>query len=201
MPKVEFTYEVRSLPQDPVGIEDYVVRDREGEPVGTVAAVLERPGGERLLVVEAGVPPLHRLARAVRWDAIDRVDHDAVAVWLTLDEGAFEREALELDPDRAVEEGEDGADARRVQEPRAGRVPAASVRNRGPVDRAAWTWVFAVFALMSLAALVAAVVVSVSGDVTWALLFLLPAALAALAALLGYRVYREPYEPRGARKP
>jgi hypothetical protein len=201
MPKADFTYEVRRLPQDPVGIEDYVVRDRESEPVGTVAAVLERPGGERLLVLESGAPPLKAARRAVHWDAVDRVDHDAVAVWLTLDADALDRTALELDPERAVEEGEEVAEARRVQEPRAGRVPDASARNRGPVDRPAWTKLFAAFAATSFAALVAAIVVSVTGDTAWALLFLVPAALAGLVALLGYRAYRQPYEPRGARKP
>lgn len=58
MPKADFTYEVRKLPMDPDGIEDYVVRARDGEPVGTVAVVLERDRGERLLVIEGGVPPL-----------------------------------------------------------------------------------------------------------------------------------------------
>lgn len=198
MPKADFSYEVRKLPVDPAGIEDYVVRGRDGEPLGTVAAVLERDGGERLLVVEGGVPPVKAVRRAVHWSLVERIDHDAVAVWLTLDAAELERQALELDPDRAVEEGE--AEARRVVEPGPGGVPEATARNRGPVDRTTWTKALASFALTILSALVAVVVVGVTGDTTWAFLFLVPASLAAVTAVLGYRAYREPYEPRGARK-
>lgn len=201
MPRADFTYEVRKLPMDPVGIEDYVVRTSDGASAGTVADVLERRGGERLLVVEGGVPPLKEVRRAVHWDAIERIDHDAVAVWLSLDEAAFERQALELDPDRAVEQGEGDAEARRVIVPGEGVVPEAVAENRGPVDRTTWAKAFAGFALTSFSALVAAVVVSLTEDGTWALLFLVPAALAVATALLGYRAYRQPYEPRGARKP
>jgi hypothetical protein len=50
MPKADFTYEVRKLPTPGVGIEDYVVRMSD-EAVGTVAAALERAGGERLLLI------------------------------------------------------------------------------------------------------------------------------------------------------
>lgn len=201
MPRADFTYEVRKLPMDPVGIEDYVVRTSDGASAGTVADVLERRGGERLLVVEGGVPPWKEVRRAVHWDAIERIDHDAVAVWLSLDEAALERQALELDPDRAVEQGEGDAEARRVIVPGEGVVPEAVAENRGPVDRTTWAKAFAGFALTSFSALVAAVVVSLTEDGTWALLFLVPAALAVATALLGYRAYRQPYEPRGARKP
>src|SRR5215213_4174855 len=54
MAKADFSYEVRKLPTDPTWIEEYVVRTSDGDSVGTVAAVLERAGGERLLVIEAG---------------------------------------------------------------------------------------------------------------------------------------------------
>jgi hypothetical protein len=201
VPRAEFTYEVRKLPMAAAGIEDYVVRTSEGESAGTVAGVLEREGGEQLLVVEGGVPPVQAVRRAVHWGAIERVDHDAVAVWLNLDTAGFERQALELDPARAVEQGEGDADARRVTLPEAGSVPDAVAGNRGPVDRTTWAKAFAVFALMGFSVLVAAVVVYFTGDNTWALLFLLPALLAVAAATLGYRAYRQPYEPRGARKP
>lgn len=201
MPKADFTYEVRTLPMDPAGIEDYVVRTSDGETAGTVTDVLERDGGERLLVIEGGVPPVKTARRAVRWNAVDRVDHEAVAVWLTLDGEAFAREALELDPDLAVEQGQGSAEARRVVEPSVDAIPAAVARNRGPVDRTTWVQAFAVFALMSFSALVAAIVVSLTGDALWALLFLVPTALAVVLAALGYRAYRQPYEPRGARKP
>lgn len=201
MPRADFTYEIRTLPMDSAGIEDYVVRTSDGETAGTVADVLEREGGERLLVVEDGVPPLKTTLRAVRWDAVDRIDHEAVAVWLTLDGQALAREALELDPELAVEQGQGSAEARRVVEPSVDAIPTAVARNRGPVDRPTWAKALAAFALMSFSALVAALAVSLTGDTIWALLFLLPAALAVVLAVLGYRAYRQPYEPRGARKP
>jgi hypothetical protein len=201
VPKADFTSEVRKLPVDPVGIEDYVVRTSDGESVGTVAALLERQGGERLLVVESGAPPLKAVQRAVTWDRVDRVDHDAVAVWLRVAAEPFERESLELDPERAVEQGEGEAEARRLSEPPAELVPAPTEAGRGPVDRPTWAKAFAVFALMAFSVLAATVVVTFAGDNRWALLFLVPALLAAIAAVLGFRAYRRPYEPRGARKP
>lgn len=201
MPKADFTCEVRKLPMAAAGIEDYVVRTSDGEPAGTVAAVLERQGGEQLLVVEGGVPPVAAVRRALHWDTIERIDHDALAVWMNLDGDALARQALELDPKLAVEEGDGKVEARRVALADEGPVPEAVTENRGPVDRTTWAKAFAVFALMGFSVLVAAVVVYFTGDNTWAFLLLLPALLAAVAAILGYRVYRRPYESRGARKP
>jgi hypothetical protein len=200
VPKADFTYEVRRPPQDPVGVEDYVVRTSDGESVGTVGALLDRRG-QRLLVVERGTPPLTHDRRAVPWDAVERVDHDAVAVWLSVDADTFERTALELDPGQAVEEGEGEIEARRISEPPPDLVPPPEAAPAGPVDRTLWAKAFAAFAAMSFGVLVATMVVFVTGDNTWAVLYLIPAALGALAALLGYRAYRSPYEPRGARKP
>jgi len=201
MPKAEFTYEVRRLPVEATWIEDYVVRASDGEAVGTVAAVLERAGGERLLVVERGAPPMQRDERALRWDQIERIDHDALAVWLTLDAEAFERQALELDPEKAIEEGDGEPEARRVTLPADEQLPPAVSEPVRPVDRADWAKSFAAFALMAFTALLATIVVFVTGDNAWAILYVIPVALALLAALLGYRAYRNPYEPRGVRKP
>lgn len=201
MPRADFTYEVRRLPTPAVGIEDYVVRTSDGESVGTVAAVLERAGGERLLVVEAGAPPLKSAQRAVHWDEIDRIDHEAVAVWLRLDRAAFERQSLELDPDRAVEEGEGEPEARRIGEPPEDLIPLAQEGQvRGPVDRSEWAKVVALFVLMGFSVLLATIVVYYTGDNTWALLFLVSAALAGVTVARGYRLYRNPYEPRSAQK-
>jgi len=201
MAKADFSYEVRKLPTDPTWIEEYVVRTSDGDPVGTVAAVLERPGGERLLVIEAGAPPVRPVQRAVRWDEIDRIDHDAVAVWLTFDGDAFERQALELDPDRAIEEGEGEPEARRLSEAPNEEIPGAQTGSiRGPVDRTDWWKAFAAFAATVFTALLATLVVYFSGDNTWALLYLVPAGLALVAAAVGYRAYRDPYEPQPARK-
>jgi hypothetical protein len=59
----------------------------------------------------------------------------------------------------------------------------------------------ALFALFGFSVLAAAVVVTFAGDNTWALLFLVPAALALVLAVMGYRAYRSPYERRASRKP
>jgi hypothetical protein len=201
MPRAEFTYEVRRGPQDPIGVEDYVVRTSDGDAVGTVGALLDR-GGERLLVVELGTPPIRHDRRAVRWECVERVDHDAVAVWLTLDAASFEGTALELDPDRAVEEGEGDVEARRVSEPPRDLIPPPQgAPQAGPVENVRWLEALGAFLAMAFASLAATMVVYFTGDSTWALLFLVPAALAVAAGVLAYRAYRSPYEPRGARKP
>lgn len=87
MPTAGFTYEIRHLPEEAFGIEDYVVRTSDDASVGTVAALLER-GGELMLAVEAGAPPLAHARRVVPWSAVGDVDHEALAVWLDLDEEA-----------------------------------------------------------------------------------------------------------------
>ena len=200
MAKADFTYQVRSEDAPPVGIEDYVVRASDGEPVGTVGDLLERDG-ERLVVVVSGVPPVAGERRVVPWRQVERVDHDAVAVWLTLDTTAFEREALELDRERVVEAGEGDAEARRVDRPPEDLIPAAQGPEvRGPVDRTIWLKIFVAFAATSFTTLLATLAVFVAGDSTWALLFLVPGVLAVVTAVLAYRAYREPYEPQSARK-
>lgn len=201
MAKAEFTHELRKLPSDPVGIEDYVVRAAGGEPVGNVAALLERRG-QRLLVVESGVPPLKAVRRALSWERVEQVDHDALAVWLQLDASSFEQQAVELDPERAVEQGEREAEATRIGEPPPDLIPPAQRgRLRGPVDRTMWAKAFALFALTAFMVLVATIVVAATGDTGWAALYAVPAVSAAAAAVLGYRAYRRPYEPRASRKP
>jgi hypothetical protein len=199
--KAPFTYETRSLDQDPVGVEDYVVRTSDGDSAGTVAALLVRDD-ERFLVVESGAAPVAPARRALPWSAVERVDHDAVAVWLRLDRSSLEREALELDPELAVEEGEGTAEARRVDETPVDLIPSArSGTQTGPVDRPLWANLLALFAAFAFSVLVTVVVITFTGDNTWALLFLVPAALAVALAAVGYRMYRSPYERRAARKP
>jgi hypothetical protein len=195
--RADFTYEVRKLPTDPVWVEDYVVRTRDGESVGTVAAVLERRG-ERLLVVERGVVPMAQDRRVVPWAQIERIDHDALAVWLTLEERSFVEEAQQLDPGLAVEEGH--AEARRIDRTPEGEVPPAQASPSGPVDRphsrvSIFTAALAIFLFWGLAAMSLA-----TGDAWPMLLAIVPAAVAAVAVLVAYRAYRQPYEPRGARK-
>ena len=200
MAKAQFTYEVRRGPQEPVAIEDYVVRTAEGDSAGTVGALLDR-SGERLLVVDSGVPAIRGTRRVVPWSCVDRVDHEAIAVWLKLDAAEFERSALELDPDRAVEEGDGDVEARRISEPPADLIPAPQAQLSGPVEKTRWLATFACFVATIFSALAVVMVVSSTGNSTWALLFLVPGALTLVTAALAYRQYRDPYEPRGARKP
>jgi hypothetical protein len=198
MPEADFTYQVRTLAQPSFGIEDYTVYTSDGSRVGTVGALLDR-AGTRLLLVEDGVAPVALRRRAVPWEQVERVDHDALAVWLVLDSEAFERDALELDPDKGVEE--DDAEARRVTElPDELIPPSQGPAVRGPVDRPRWLEAFTVFCLFGFSTLVATIVVYFTDDNRLAALYAVPAVLAAVTAWLGYRASREPYEPRGARK-
>jgi hypothetical protein len=200
VPRAQFTYEVRSVDQQAVGVEDYAVRASDGEVVGTVGELLDRDG-ERLLVIQSGVPPLKPVQRALPWAKVERVDHDALAVWLHLDRFSLEREALELDPELAREEGVDGgAEARRLEQTPPDLVPNASASSSGPVDRTTWAKLLALFALFALALLAATVVVTFGGD-EWAPLFLVPAGLALALGALAFRWFRNPYERRAARKP
>jgi hypothetical protein len=199
VPKAPFTYEVRSIDQEPVGVEDYVVRTSDGEAVGTVGELLERDG-DRFLVIEQGAPPVKPVRRALSWDKVERVDHDALAVWLLLDRFSLEREALDLDPDRAVEEGLGEAEARRLDAPPPDLIPPPATGS-GPVDRSLWAKLFAVFALFAFSVLLVTLLVSLTGDNIWALLFLVPAALAVVLAAMAFRFYRRPYERRAAQKP
>jgi hypothetical protein len=195
--KTGFTYEVRKLPTDPVWIEDYVVRTRDGASVGTVGGVLEFRG-ERMVVVDRGLVPAHD-RRVVPWRDVERIDHDAVAVWLTLDEAVFERDALELDPERGVEEGP--AEARRVSEPPEDLIPPPEEQPAGPVDRALPIVALTLLGLGAFLLLVVVLVVSLSEEV-WPLVFaVVPAALLVASAVLGYRSYRDPYRARPAQKP
>jgi hypothetical protein len=196
--RADFTYEVRKAPTDPVWVEDYTVRACDGETVGTVAAVLER-GGERLLVVERGGVVVASDRRVVPWSDVETVDHDALAVWLRLGEQAFEEGALELDPDRAVEEG--AAEARRLREAPEGEIPNARAAGGGPVDRPTLGYAILFTGLAAFGVLVLAVAATATESSLPLVLMVVPAALAVAAVVLGYRAYRDPYARRGARKP
>jgi hypothetical protein len=198
MARATFSYEVRKIATDPVWVEDYVVRASDGESVGTVAAVLERDG-ERLLVVERGLVPVAQDRRVVPWRDVERIDHDALAVWLRLGEAQFLDGALELDPDRAVEEGE--AEARRLREAPAELIPPPRADAGGPVDKPTTTVAIVLAGLAAFALLAVAVVITATESTAALFLFAIPALLGAAAAVLGYRAYRSPYARRGARKP
>lgn len=197
MAPADFTYELRKLPEEAFGIEDYVVRTRDGEPVGTVAGLLRR-GDELLLAVEGAVPPIAHSRRVVPWREVADVDHEALAVWLALDGRAFER-SDELDPD-AIRTGED-AEAHRVTDlPRELRA-RPEVAPAGPVDHTR-SALLPIFGGAVAFALLVVVVLAALLETSWIYAALLvPAALAGLVGYLAFRSWRRPYEPVARDKP
>jgi hypothetical protein len=184
-----WTYQVPPVGADASGLEDYLVETRDGRPAGKVVALLERHD-ERYLAFDAGVPPVVRERRAVRWEDVDAVDHDTLTVRLRLAEGQLVG-ALELDPGGAVEDGE--ADAVRVTELPRELVPTATPGASGPVDRASYTGAVGLFA-GGLIALLALFVAAAATDFSWEFaLFVVPGMLLAVAAIVGYRTFRQPY--------
>lgn len=127
MAKASWTYEVPGAGTGSVALEEYVVEEASGEPVGKVVTVLERRG-DLYVVVERGTPPLTHDLRAVPWDDIERVDHSALTVRLGLAKEAIE-ETLELDPKKGVK-AED-AEAHRVTELPGNFAPALHQMRRG----------------------------------------------------------------------
>lgn len=196
MTKASWTYEVPAAGSDAVGLEEYVVVDSRGEPVGKVVTVLER-GGEVFLAVERSTPPVRHDVRALPWRMVSEVDHDTLAVHLAGPASELDR-ALELDPGRKVEEAR--AEARRVvQVP--GGAPAAAAPSSGPVDRLAYGLALA---LGTVGLIVLLGLVAVAGrkdvDFGWEFaLFVIPAALFAASLVTIYRVWRRPYESRRRR--
>jgi hypothetical protein len=189
MGKAPWTYEVPLAGAGSVGLEEYVVEARSGEPAGKVMTVLER--GDRVyLVVERGRPPLQHDLRAVPWNEVETVDHAALTVRLKLSSAAIE-ESLQLDPSNKVEGGP--AEAVRTEPPQQPTTTSADVP--GPVDRAGpYTTMFAL-AAVGLIVLLGIILWASSTEFTWEYaLLLIPAALFALSLASGYRLMRRPYE-------
>ena len=198
MAKSDFTYELRRLPEDAFGIEDYVVRAADGEPVGTVASLLERDRN-LLLAVESGASPLAQTRRIVPWSGVRDVDHEALAVWLRLDEAAFGR-TLELDPGGARASGEP-AEARRLVDLPPQLSPRPEVAPGGPVDRSQLYVAVGLVIAMAFSVLVL-VAAATAWETPWlALGLVVPVALAVASFAFASRAWRTPYEPRGRRKP
>jgi hypothetical protein len=199
VPRADFTYEIRNLPEEAFGIEDYVVRTADGGSVGTVAGLLERRG-ELLLAVESGLPPLAESVHVLPWREVESVDHEALAVWLRLEEDAVGRVAIELDPDRARETGS-GAEARRLTDVPTEVAARPEVAPGGPVDRPP---IFVAVGLV-LAATFSVLVIAAAAtawETAWlALALVVPAVLAAVAFVVAIRAWRDPYLPRGEQKP
>ena len=193
MAKAEWTFQVPPAGSDAVGLEEYVVEDAVGTRIGRVMTLLRRDGG-LYLAVERGNPPVTRDVRAVEWGDVERVDHDALTVFLKLEEEGVER-ALELDPGRSVETGD--AEAVRVTDapPDVARaVPTGE--TAGPVDRPSYALALAL-GLLGVFAFLVLVIAALAVDFTWHFaLFAIPAALVAAAAVVAYRLFRTPYQRR-----
>jgi hypothetical protein len=189
--KAEWTYQVSAAGESDAGLEDYLVQTRAGEQVGKVRTLIRR--GEKFhLVVERGNPPLSHDLRAVPWEEVETVDHDSLALTLRVDQDELER-ALELDPAKAVEDGD--ADAQRVTElPPGLRQPSLSGSEAGPVDRPTYVVAVSFFAMGLLAALGLALAVTAAQEAWLAALAVIPALFFIASGVSGYRAFRSPYE-------
>jgi hypothetical protein len=170
-----------------VGLEDYLLLDASGEPIGNVAVVLERDQ-MRYVVGEVGTPPLRKDRRAYPWSLVTEVDHDRLSVRLATEASD---QFIALDPDRAVENGP--ADARRVSELSV-EISGAVSPQRGPVDSPRVAVAIAI-GVAALLALLAAVVTIAASESNWRYAALVAPAVLGVAALVAlYRMVRKPYE-------
>jgi hypothetical protein len=187
--KAPWTYEVPEAGTDSVTLEEYVVEEAGGAPVGKVMTILERRG-QVYVAVERGNPPLTHDLRAVPWRDVEWIDHSRLTVRLDLPAEAVE-ETLALERSKAVE-GE-RAEARRVTElPRELR-PWSAPEAAGPVDRPSYGVALGSFAL-GLLALLAILVAALAVDFTWQFVLLaVPAILFLVSLATAYRLFRRPY--------
>jgi hypothetical protein len=189
MARADWTYELPPVTGDSVWLEEYLVYDRDGQPVGKVFAVLEHEG-RRWLGIEREHLPRRHDRRVVPFQEIHETDHENLAVHLSLSTAEVDA-ALELDPGKGVEQG--GA-ARRVTEvPRAELPPRHDAGAPGPVDRLV-TFAGPISALFGTLALLGVFVFWGGTNSSDALpYFAVPGVLFALAALLGYRAWSRPW--------
>ena len=198
MSRAPWTYELPAAGGETGGLEEYVVYAVDGEPVGKVTVVLEAED-DVYVVVDRGAPPLTHDRRAVPWESVEAVDHSALAV--TLGQPAAELdEALELDPEKAVEPSP-GEQHARAEAVRVTRLPESvmpvtvSPDAAGPADRpflyggALGLGLLAVFLVLAGVALITA------GAGGWSLIaFAAAAVLGAASLATAYRLWRRPYE-------
>ena len=188
MAKADWTYQVAPAGAPAAGLEEYVVEAASGARVGKVTSVLAREN-EIYVAVERGQPPVTHDVRAVPWRDVERLEHSALTIRLRLSEEALD-DALELDPDKGVEDGE--AEARRVTELAEELRPSSLPGAPGPVDRPTYVVALALGAVGLFALLVLAIF-ALTVDFTWHFaLFVVPAALLALAGVFAYRTFRSP---------
>jgi hypothetical protein len=196
--RAEWTYELPPLAGDSVWLEEYLVYDRDGEPVGQVFAVLEHEGRRWLGVEREHLPGRHD-RRVVPFEDIRETDHENLAVHLALS-GEEVRDALELDPDRGVKHG---GDAQRITLAPADELPLRhDADDPGPVDSLSYL-AGPIVAAVGLLSLLAVFVFWTAGRSSAALpYFAVPGALFAVAALLGYRSWSRRWtHPAPRRRP
>ncbi len=176
------------------GLEEYVVETAGGEAVGKVQTLLEGDD-ELLLAVELGTPPLTHQVRVVPWERVEEVDHDTLAVRLTLGQDELERAPV-LDPDRGVET--EDAELRRVE-----TLPAEARGNvlpgnvAGPVDRLVLGPSIALGLLGVFAFLAWVLMVTQVRDLTWHwALLAVPILLVAVSGYLAYDAFRNQADSR-----
>ena len=204
MTTAPWTYEVPPAGGDTAGLEEYVVYDAAGEPVGKVTAVLRAPDGV-YLVMDRGTPPLSHDRRAVRWERIGSVDHAAHAVTLSARASELD-DALELDPDKAVEPavGEQRAAAEAVRVTDLPEVQPATVQPGNATEAADRQLLYggALGAgLIAVFLVLTGVLLVTAGAGGWSLIpFILAAVLGSAALVLSYRLWRRPYERPRERK-
>lgn len=199
MARADWTYELPPGTGDSVWLEEYLVYDRDGEPGGKVFAVLEH-AGRRWLGIERSHLPARHDRRAIPYDAVERVDHDNLAVHLSLGAEQLDR-SLELDPAQGVEQG---GEARRVVEVPPAELPRPRDAGApGPVDRLVAS-VATIAGLFGTLALLAVFTFWGTANSTDALpYFAVPGVLLGGSALLAYRAWSRPWsrEPAARRHP
>jgi hypothetical protein len=192
MTRADWTYELPPVTGDSVWLEEYLVYDCDGEPVGKVFAVLEHEG-QRWLGIEREPLPTRHDRRVVPFGAIGEIDHENLAIHLTLALDEVE-EALELDPGNGVEQG---GQAQRVTTVPPGELPPRQdPATRGPVDRGLAVAAPAL-ALLAVLSLWAVFVFWSSNSAATALPFLaVPAVLFAAAGFAALRAWSRPFARR-----
>jgi len=188
------TYQMAPAGAPATGLEEYAVETAGGEAVGKVQTLLEGDD-ELLLAVELGTPPLTHQVRVVPWERVEEVDHDALAVRLTLGKDELER-APELDPDRGVET--EDAELRRVE-----TLPAEARGNvlpgnvAGPVDRLVLGPSIALGLLGVFAFLAWVIMVTQVRDLSWHwALLAVPILLVGVSGYLAYDAFRNQADSR-----
>lgn len=185
MERTNWSYELPPAGSPDVGLEQYQVAV-PGADEWKATALLERNDELYLAAAPSGFALTRRLV-AIPWSAVDHVDHDELTIHVRgLDD------AVELDPDKAVENA--SADAHRVTElPPELRGSQATGDVGGPRDR------LRLFAALGTAALgfvtLMGVIVLVSeAESSWTIALLaVPAAILVLALVLSIAAWKRPY--------